>query len=67
MAYTACCSELKKLVAKPRSEKGLGLVIVTAKWGTQFIVEYRKDWNVPIAEDSVQIAFCPFCGSRLNR
>ena len=45
----------------------MGLPIVTAKWGTRFIVEYRNDWSIPAAEDGVQIVFRPFCGMKLDR
>ena len=45
----------------------MGLPIVTAKWGTRFIVEYRNDWSIPAAEDGAQIVFRPFCGMKLDR
>jgi hypothetical protein len=69
MNYAACCSDLENLIARPgrEKEKGLGLLIVINKRGRRFILEYRKDWGVPIADDSIQIAFCPYCGSKLNR
>ena len=66
MNHAACCSSLENLVAKPDKEKGLGLLIVINKRGPRFILEYRKDWAVPIADDSIQITFCPFCGSKLD-
>jgi hypothetical protein len=66
MDYAACCPELNNLIAKPDKGTGLGLVIVTAKWGMHFILVYRTDWRVPRAEDSIQIAFCPFCGAKLQ-
>jgi hypothetical protein len=46
MNLTACCADLEKLIAAPGRKSGLGLMIVTAKWGTRFVVEYRKDWSV---------------------
>jgi len=67
MDFTACCPDLEKLIGVPDRKNGLGLTIVTAKWGTRFIVEYRNDWSIPAAEDGVQIVFCPFCGTKLDR
>jgi hypothetical protein len=67
MEYTACCGDLEKLIVAPGRKKGIGLTIVMAKWGTQFFVEYRNDWSAPVSEDGVQIAFCPFCGARLEK
>ena len=61
---TYCCPDLEKL-AHPR-EPGLGLLIVINKRGPRFILEYRKDWQVPVAEAGIQIKFCPYCGSKLT-
>ena len=66
MSFAVCCSDLENLIAKPEKETGLGLLFVINKRGTRFILEYRKDWKVPIAEDAIQIAFCPYCGSKLQ-
>jgi hypothetical protein len=62
MSY--CCPDLEKL-AHPR-EAGLGLLILINKRGPSFILEYRKDWQVPVAEAGVPIKFCPYCGSKLT-
>jgi hypothetical protein len=67
MAFAACCADLGKWIANPHRKRGLGLTILTAKWGTRFIIEYKNDWSIPAAEDGVQIAFCPFCGTQLDR
>jgi hypothetical protein len=67
MDFTACCAGLEKWIAAADRKRGLGLTIVTHKWGTQFIVEYRNDWSIPAAEDAVQIVFCPFCGTKLQK
>ena len=61
-AMNYCCAELEKL-SHPQS--GLGLMRVTNKRGTRFFLLYQKDWHVPVAEDGIQIHFCPFCGSKL--
>jgi hypothetical protein len=66
MSFATCCSDLEKLVAKPDKEKGLGLLCVINKLGTRFILEYRRDWKVPIADAAIQIAYCPYCGSKLQ-
>jgi hypothetical protein len=64
MSY--CCPDLEKLLHHPREEAGLGLLLVINKRGPRFILEYRKDWQVPIAEAGVRIKFCPYCGSKLT-
>jgi hypothetical protein len=61
---TYCCPDLEKLVHP--SGAGFGLLWIINKRGSRFFLEYRKDWQVPIAEDGIQIKFCPFCGSRLT-
>jgi hypothetical protein len=66
MTFATCCSDLEKLVAKLDKEKELGLLWVIGKRGTRFILEYRRDWKVPIADAAVQIAYCPYCGSKLQ-
>jgi len=58
------CSDLEKLV-HPK-EAGLGLLIVVDKRGPHFILEYRKDWRISIAEAGIQISCCPYCGSKLT-
>jgi hypothetical protein len=60
----SCCPDLEKLI-RPGGT-GIGLLLVTNRRGSRFILEYRKDWQVPIAEDGIQIKFCPFCGSKLT-
>jgi hypothetical protein len=67
MDYVACCPDLEKLIAKPDREKGLGLFILINKRGPRFILEYRKDWGVPLADAGILIKFCPYCGSDLHR
>ena len=57
MSFAVCCSDLEKLIAKPDKEKGLGLLFVIDKRGTRFILEYRRDWKTPLADDAIQIAF----------
>jgi hypothetical protein len=66
MSFAVCCSDLENLIARTEKEKGLGLLFVINKRGTRFVLEYRKDWNVPIADDAIQITFCPYCGSKLQ-
>jgi hypothetical protein len=66
MIFAACCSDLEKLIAKPDREKGFGLLWMINKRGTRFFLEYRRDWKVPIADAGMQIAFCPYCGSKLQ-
>jgi hypothetical protein len=61
---TYCCPDLEKL-AHP-TEAGLGLFIIIDKRGSRFIIEYRKDWYVPVAEAGILITFCPYCGSKLT-
>jgi hypothetical protein len=63
MSY--CCPDLEKLAHHPR-EPGLGLFFVINKRGPRFILEYRKDWQVPVAEAGIQIKFCPYCGNNLT-
>jgi len=58
-----CCAELEKLI---HPQSGLGLVRVTNKGETRFLLLYQRDWHVPVAEAGIQIHFCPFCGSKLN-
>ncbi len=60
---TYCCPDLEKLARL--EEGGLGLVRVTNKRGTRFLLMYQKDWHVPIAEALIQIHFCPYCGTKL--
>ena len=67
MSFTACCADLEKWIAAADRKRGLGLTIATARWGTHFILEFRNDWSIPAAEDGVQIVFCPFCGTKLDR
>jgi hypothetical protein len=64
MTYSYCCPDLEKLVHP--GEAGLGLLIVINKRGPRFFLEYRKDWQVPVAEAGIQIRFCPYCGSELK-
>jgi hypothetical protein len=66
MTFATCCSDLEKLVAKLDKEKELGLLWMIGKRGTRFILEYRRDWKVPIADAAIQIAYCPYCGSKLQ-
>ena len=66
VSFAVCCSDLENLIAKPYKEKGLGLLWVINKRGTHFTLEYRRDWKVPIADDAIQINFCPYCGSKLQ-
>jgi hypothetical protein len=66
MSFAVCCAKLEKLIATPTKESGLGLLFMTNKRSTRFIIEFRKDWKVPVADDAIQITFCPFCGSRLQ-
>jgi hypothetical protein len=66
MSLAICCSDLEKLIATPSKEKGLVLFVATNQRGTRFILQYRKDWKVPVADDAIQMTFCPFCGSRLQ-
>ncbi len=49
MAY--CCPELEKL-SHP-SGAGIGLFRITNKRGSRFILEYRGDWHIPIAEAAI--------------
>jgi hypothetical protein len=67
MNYVACCSDLEILIAKPGRDKGLGLLILINKRGPRFILEYRKDWGVPVADAGIHIKFCSYCGSDLKR
>ena len=60
---TYCCAELEKLTHY--GETRLGLVRITNRRGTRFIIEYRKDWSVSVAEAGLEIKFCPFCGTKL--
>ena len=62
---TYCCPDLEKLARL--EEGGLGLVRVTNKSGTRFLLMYRKDWHVPIAEAGIQILFCPYCGTMFDQ
>jgi hypothetical protein len=57
-----CCAELEKFL-QPQS--GIGIIRVTNKRGTRFLLMFQEDWHVPVAEAGVQIHFCPFCGSKL--
>jgi hypothetical protein len=57
-----CCAELEKLI---HSQSSLGIMRMTNKRGTRFLLLYQKDWHVPVAEAGIQIHFCPFCGSKL--
>ena len=66
MSFAVCCSDLEKLIVKPDKEKGLGLLWVINKRGTRFILEYRRDWKIPLADDGIQITFCPYCGRKLQ-
>jgi hypothetical protein len=66
MTYATCCPGLEKLVDRKPGEAGLGLVILTGKRGSRFFLEYRKDWQVPVAEAGIEIKFCPFCGRELT-
>jgi hypothetical protein len=66
MSFAVCCSDLKNFIAKPDKEKGLGLLWVIDKRGTRFILEYRRDWKIPVADDAIQINFCPYCGRKLQ-
>jgi len=66
MSFAVCCSDLEELIAKPDKEKGLGLLWVIKKRGTRFILEYRRDWKIPLADDGIQITFCPYCGRKLQ-
>jgi hypothetical protein len=66
MSFVICCADLEKLIATPTKETGLGLLSLTNKRGNRFILEFRRDWKVPIADDAVHINFCPFCGSKLQ-
>jgi hypothetical protein len=61
---TYCCPDLEKLTHP--SGAGLGLLRVTNKRGSRFILEYRKDWQIPVAEAGIQIKFCPYCGNKLT-
>jgi hypothetical protein len=63
---TYCCPDLEKLMHPDPGGAGLGLIRVTNKWGSMFILEYRKDWHVPSAEAHIRIKCCPFCGSTLT-
>jgi len=66
MSFAVCCSDLEKLIAKPEKENGLGLLWVINKRGVRFILEYRRDWKVPLADDAIKITFCPYCGRKLQ-
>jgi hypothetical protein len=66
MSFAVCCSDLEKLIAKPEKENGLGLLWVINKRGVRFILEYRRDWKVPLADDAIQITVCPYCGRKLQ-
>jgi hypothetical protein len=67
MNYSACCTDLESLIAAPKNKSGLGIMIVLAKWGTSFILEYREDWSLPVSGAGVRITYCPFCGAKLDR
>jgi hypothetical protein len=56
----------RKASCEARQGKELGLLWVIGKRGTRFILEYRRDWKVPIADAAIQIAYCPYCGSKLQ-
>jgi hypothetical protein len=65
MDLNYCCADLERL-AHPK-ESGLGLMIVIrSRQDPMFILEYRKDWQVPVAEAGIRIKFCPYCGSELK-
>jgi hypothetical protein len=66
MSFAICCPDLERLIAKPEKEKGLGLFYVINKRGSRFILEYRRDWKISLADDAIQIMFCPFCGRKLQ-
>jgi len=66
MSFAICCSDLENLIVKPDKEKGSGLLWVINKRGTGFILEYRRDWKIPLADDAIQICFCPYCGRKLQ-
>jgi hypothetical protein len=62
MNYVACCPDLENWIAKPRRKKGSGLLLLLSNRGPRFILEYRNDWGVPIADAVILIEFCPCCG-----
>jgi hypothetical protein len=45
MSFVACYAGLENLVAKPDKQQGLGLLWLTNKQGSRFIIEYRQDWK----------------------
>jgi hypothetical protein len=61
---TYCCPDLEKLTHP--NGAGIGLFWMMNKRDSRFFLEYRKDWQVPVIEDRIEIKFCPFCGSRLT-
>jgi hypothetical protein len=64
MDLSYCCADLERL-AHP-TEPGLGLTIVLqSRREPRFILEYRKDWQVPVAEAAIRLKFCPYCGTEL--
>jgi hypothetical protein len=42
MSFAVCSSDLENLVAKPSKESGMGLLWMTNKRGTRFILEYMS-------------------------
>lgn len=66
MTHAVCCSDLEKLVDRKSGEAALGLLILIGRKGSRFILEYRKDWQIPVAEAGIEIKFCPYCGSKLT-
>jgi len=60
-----CCPDLEKL-ANPQAG-GLGLVRITNKRGTRFLLLYQEDWDVPVAKAGTQIQFCPYYETKLSR
>ena len=61
-----CCPDLEKLLAKPGRAAGLGLTVMINRRGSSFLIEYRKDWQIPSAEAGMQVRFCPYCGRKLD-
>jgi hypothetical protein len=61
---TYCCTGLEKLI--PPKGRGLGLFLIINQRGSRFFLEYRKDWSAPVSEATIQIQFCPFCGTKLT-
>src|SRR4051794_18198022 len=60
---TYCCKDLENF--GQRTGAGLVLLTLIDKGGPRFFIEYRKDWDSPIAEAGIQIRFCPYCGRKL--